>query len=158
MEEFSASIRISVPRDQVWKVVSDVDCDPQYWDSIGRIRNVSRESGVVVRDVYLGGDNRCRQKITLFPNEGIHLKWVKGPIIGIRDIILSDCGDTTILEVQTRYRLEGILALFSRGAAKYLREESEGALKAIKAKAEGVSSEPVLEERRLWADLIHAKM
>ncbi|SRR5579875_443726 len=157
MEEFSARVRINAPKERVWQVVSDVDGDAQYWDSLSRIRNISRERDLVVREVFIGGDNRCQQRIILFPKEGIHLKWVSGPIRGIRDIILSALENGTILEVQTSYKLTGILALFSKSAAKYLREEAESALQMIKAEAEGTSGAPVLEKRTMWADLIREK-
>ena len=157
MEEISARIRIDAPPEEVWKVVSDIDNDPQFWDSIIKIRNVSTDGGVVVRDVFIGGDNRCQQRVILFPREGIHVKWTKGPISGVRDTILYTSGTGTRLEIQMRYRLTGVLALFSKNAANYLREEVESALQMIKAKSEGTFRAPILEERRMWADLIHEK-
>ena len=155
MGEISAKIEISASRERVWKIVSDIDNDPEYWEIITHTRNTSKERNVVTREVFLGGDNKCQQRIILFPKEGMHIKWFKGPIAGIQDIMLSSLGSITILEVQMSYTLSGVVSLFSKNAAKYLQKETEVALQLIKEKAEGIQNNPLLEERRLWADLIH---
>ncbi|HJU13369.1 MAG TPA: SRPBCC family protein [Candidatus Nitrosotalea sp.] len=157
MKELSSKISINAPLDRVWKIVSSIDDDPQYWDGISRVRNISVDRNVVVRDVFLGGENICRQTVIFFPNDGIHVKWTKGPIRGTRDIILTGLGSTTTVEIQMRYRLAGIVSLFSKNAAKYLQEEARTALQLIKEKAEGTLQKPVFEERRQWADLIRQR-
>ncbi len=155
MKEVNAKIQINAPQEKVWGIISDIDNDLEYWSSITRIRNISKERNGVIRQVFLGGDNKCQQRVTLFPKDGIHARWLKGPITGIKDIILTALGNTTILEVQMSYTLSSVVSLFSRNATKYLQKEAEIALQLIKEKSEGIQNGPLLEERRLWADLIH---
>ena len=157
MEKITAKIQINAPQEKVWRIISKIDNDPVYWRGITSIRNISKEQNIVTRNVFLGKDNRCQQKVILFPKDGIHIKWLKGPIIGVKDIMVYPLGSATILEVEMNYAPSGVVGLFSRNAAKYLQQESELALQLIKEEAEEIQQNPFLEERRLWADLIHDK-
>ncbi|MGI0046654.1 MAG: SRPBCC family protein [Nitrosotalea sp.] len=157
MDEINTKIQINAPQEKVWKIISKIDNDPAYWKGMTRLRNISKEQNVITRDVFLGGDNKCQQRVILFPKEGIHIKWLKGPIIGVKDILLSSHGNTSILEIQMRYALSSVISLFSKNTAKDLQKEAELALQLIKEESEGTQQNPPLEERRLWADLIHDK-
>ncbi|NHI03958.1 hypothetical protein DYY67_1028 [Candidatus Nitrosotalea sp. TS] len=157
MVEIDAKIQINATQEKVWKIISKIDNDPTYWKGITRIRNISKEQNVVTRYVFLGKDNKCQQRVILFPKEGLHIKWLKGPIIGIKDILLSAHGNTTTLEIQMNYTLSGVVGLFSKNTTKELQSEADLALQLIKEELEGTQQNPVLEERRLWADLIHDK-
>ncbi|MGH2611891.1 MAG: hypothetical protein ACRDFB_02445, partial [Rhabdochlamydiaceae bacterium] len=155
MVEIDARILINAPQEKVWKIISKIDNDPTYWKGTTHIRNISKEQNVITRYVFLGKDNRCQQRVMLFPKEGVHIKWLKGPITGIKDILLSAHGNTTTLEIQMNYKLSGVASLFSKNTTKNLQREADLALQLIKEESEGIQRTPVLEERRLWADLIH---
>lgn len=157
MVEIDAIIQINAPHEKVWKIISKVDNDPTYWKGITRIRNISKEQNVITRYVFLGKDNKCQQRVILFPKEGVHIKWLEGPIRGIKDILISGHGSTTTLEIQINYALSGVVGLFSKNTTKELQSEAELALQLIKEESEETQQNPVLEERRLWADLIHDK-
>lgn len=156
MDQISAKIKIDASPDQVWKIVSETDNDKEYWTGMRHIRNLSKEQNVITREVFLDGDNRCRQRIILFPKEGVHIKWLKGPITGIKDIMISKVGRDTMLEVHMSYKLSGIIGLFSTNASEHFQREAEVALQLIKEKSEGIRTGPPLEERKLWADLIRS--
>lgn len=155
MIEIVARTAINAPPEKVWDIISQVDNDKEYWHSMVRIRNIAKDQNTITREVLLGGDNKCRQRIMLFPKEGIHVKWLSGPIKGVKDMLLSPQGNTTVLEVQMNYRISGVVGLFSANASKQLQSEANLALEMIKEKAEGLQQMPALEERKLWADLIH---
>ena len=155
MVEIDAKIQINAPHEKVWKIISKIDNDPIYWKGTTRIRNISKEQNVITRYVFLGKDNKCQQRVIIFPKEGVHIKWLKGPIMGVKDILLSAHGTTTTLEIQMNYTLTGIVGLFSKNTTKELQSEAELALQLIKEESEGIQQVPILEERRLWADLIH---
>ena len=155
MVEIDAKIQINAPHEKVWKIISKIDNDPIYWKGTTRIRNISKEQNVITRYVFLGKDNKCQQRVIIFPKEGVHIKWLKGPIMGVKDILLSAHGNTTTLEIQMSYTLTGVVGLFSKNTTKELQSEAELALQLIKEESEGIQQAPVLEERRLWADLIH---
>ena len=157
MVEISTKVKIRASRDTVWSLVSRIDNDYEYWHAITAIRNLTKEQDTVTREVYLGSENRCRQKVILFPKEGIHTKWLKGPITGVRDVMLTTSGDFTVLEVQMSYQLSKVMTLFLRRPVARLLREAEAALEMIKEKAEGTAHGPILEDRRLWADLIRSK-
>jgi hypothetical protein len=157
MVEIDAKIQINAPQEKVWKIISKIDNDPIYWKGTTRIRNISKEQNVITRYVFLGKDNKCQQRVIIFPKEGVHIKWLKGPIMGVKDILLSAHGNTTTLEIQMSYTLTGVVGLFSKNTTKELQSEAELALQLIKEESEGIQQAPVLEERRLWADLIHDK-
>jgi hypothetical protein len=154
MVEIGAIIKINAPQEKVWKIISKIDNDLAYWKGITRIRNISKDQNVIIRDVFLGKDNKCQQRVILFPKEGVHIKWLKGPIIGVKDILLCAHGNTSTLEIQMSYTLSGIAGLFSKNTTKELQSEAELALQLIKEESEGMQQTPILEERRLWADLI----
>ena len=64
--------------------------------------------------MFLGKDNKCQHRVIIFPKEGVHVKRFKDPIIGVKDILVSAHGDTTILEIQTNCTLSGTVNLFSK--------------------------------------------
>lgn len=155
MNEINSKIKINASQEKVWKIISEIDNDPAYWKGITRLRNISKEQNVITRDVFLSGDNKCQQRVILFPKEGIHIKWLRGPIIGVRDILLSAGQNMTMLEVQMTYTLCGVVKMFSKNTAKDLQKEVNLALELIKEESEGRKQQPALEKRRLWSDLIH---
>ncbi|MDE1863666.1 MAG: SRPBCC family protein [Thaumarchaeota archaeon] len=158
MAEIEAKIQIDASQDKIWKIISEVDNDPQYWKSMTRIRNISKERGVINREVYLGEENKCHQRVTLFPKEGVHISWLKGPITGIKDIMLFPCGNGTILEVQMKYEPSGIMRFFFKNGTNYFQKEAELALQLIKEKSDGTGSKgPKMEIRKMWADLAREK-
>ena len=157
MVEIDTKIQINAPQENVWKIISKVDNDPAYWKGTTHIRNISKEQNVITRDVFLGKDNKCQQRVILFPKEGVHIKWLKGPIIGIKDILLFAHGNTSVLEAQMNYKIHGVIGLFSKTATKDLQIETDLALQLIKKESEGMQQNTILEERRSWVDLIHDK-
>ena len=158
MNEINSKIEINASQEKVWKIISKIDNDPAYWRGITRLRNISKEQNVITRDVFLGGDNKCQQRVILFPKEGIHIKWLRGPITGVKDILLSTRGNMTTLEVQMNYTLSSVVNIFSKNTAKDLQKEVELALELIKEESEGRKQQPALEKRRLWSDLIHDRI
>lgn len=157
MVEIDTRIQINASQEKVWKIISKIDNDSTYWREITHIRNISKEQNVITRYVFLGKDNQCQQRVILFPKEGVHIKWLKGPISGVKDILLLAHGNTTTLEIQMNYTLSGVAGLFLKNTIKELQSEAELALQLIKEESEGMQQNPILEERRLWADLIHDK-
>ena len=154
MIEITAKIMIHSTAKKVWNVVSAIERDPYFWKGITRIRNKSREGNVFTREVTLSNSDKCYQKITLFPIEGIHIRWTRGPLTGVKDILLTQVGNQTLLEVDMNYSIKGIAQLRSRSISEELRNEAELALQLIKEDIEKIQPFEV-KERKQWADLIH---
>ena len=139
---------------KVWSVISAIERDPYFWKGMIRVRNKSRNRNVFTREVTLSNSDKCYQEITLFPIEGIHIKWTRGSLIGIKDILLTQIGNQTLLEVEMNYAIKGIAQLRSRHISEELRNEAELALQLIKEDIEKIQPFQI-EKRKQWADLIH---
>lgn len=136
MVEIDIMIQINATFEKIWKIISKVDNDPKYWKGINHIRNISRDGNTIIRRIQLSNGIKCQQKITLFPKEGIHIRWTKGPIVGTKDIMLVDNGSTTIIRVQINYKLGEIIRARSTNILNELQSEAEHALHIIKKQTE----------------------
>ncbi len=157
MAEIKAAIEINTPVDKVWEVVSDLDNDSKFWTAITSIRNLSRESNEVKREVTLAKVNKCLQTINLYPKEKIHTQWTKGIIKGTKDIILTPKGGATHLEAVLDYKFTGMAGFMSGKITRDVTSEAERAVEFIKEKAEGVDKSLKMEERKHWADMYDDK-
>ena len=136
MVEVDIMLQVNVPFEKIWNIISKVDNDPNYWKSISRIKNTSRDGNTIIRKVHLSNGSKCQQKITLFPKEVIHVQWMKGPVIGTKDIMLVDNGSTTIIRVQINYKLGKVTRARSTNILDELQSEAEHALQLIKKQVE----------------------
>ncbi|MDE1830479.1 MAG: hypothetical protein KGI25_09170 [Thaumarchaeota archaeon] len=136
MFEIDITLKVNAQFEKVWNIISNVDNDPIYWREIARIKNLSRERNVVVREVYRSNGDKYHQRIMLFPKEGIHIRWTKGTTTGIKDIMLIDNGNTTIIRVQINYKNGGAVRIGSNDVLRKLQSETENALELIKREAE----------------------
>ncbi len=153
MVHIVSKIMISSSAKKVWSVISAIERDPYFWKGLTRVRNTSHSRNVFTREVILSNSDKCYQKVILFPIEGIHIKWTRGPIIGIKDILITQIGNQTLLEVEMNYEIKGIAQLRSRRISEELRNESELALQLIREDIEQI--EPFqIKDRKQWVDLI----
>lgn len=149
-----SKIMINSSAKQVWSVISEIQRDPYFWKGMTRVRTLSRNGNVLTRQVTLTNSDKCYQKVTLFPIEGIHIRWTRGLIVGTKDIILTQIGSQTLLEVEMNYEIRGIAQIRSRSISEELRNEAELAVQLIKEDIE--KTQPFSSEnRKQWADLIH---
>lgn len=139
--------------EKVWSVISSIERDTYFWKGMAKIRIMSQNGNMFTREVTLSNSDKCYQRIILFPMEGIHSRWIRGSLDGVKDIMITPVGNQTLLEVEINYNLKGIAQLRSRSIAEELRSESELALHLIKEDVENTSSFQI-EERRQWADMI----
>ncbi|MGI0073447.1 MAG: SRPBCC family protein [Nitrosotalea sp.] len=136
MIEIDVSLQIDAPQENVWNIISKIDNDPKYWCGISSIRNISKNQDVITRELTLVNGSKCFQKVTLFQREGIHIRWTHGPIVGIKDILLTSNGNVTIVAVQINYRLSGVVRLVPKSILEELQFEAEQALALIKQEVE----------------------
>ena len=136
MVEVGIMIQINSTFEKIWRIISKVDNDPKYWEGISHIRNISRDGNTIIRKIQLSNGIKCQQKITLFPKEGIHVQWTKGPIVGTKDIMLVDNGSTTIIRVKINYKLGKVMQARSANILDELQSEAEHALQIIKKQTE----------------------
>jgi hypothetical protein len=153
MIRIMSKIMINASAKQVWNVISAIERDPYFWKGVERVRNTSHGRNMFTREVTLSNSDKCYQKVTLFPIEGIHIKWTSGSIIGIKDILITQIGSQTLLEVEMNYTLKGIAQLRSRSISEELRNEAELALQLIKEDIEKIKPFQI-KDRKQWVDLI----
>ena len=101
-----------------------------------KIRNMSKEGNVINREVTLMNTDKCYQKIILFHMEGIHIRWTRGTINGIKDIMITPIGKQTLLKVEMNYKIRGVASLFPRDVSENLLNEAELAMRLIKEEVE----------------------
>jgi len=138
---------------KVWNVISEINNDSEFWKGIMKIRNISKEGNVINRQVTLKNADKCQQKIILFHMEGIHIRWTRGTINGIKDIMITPIGKQTLLKVEMNYKIKGVASLFPRDVSEDLLNEAELAMQLIKEKVE--KKESILNEPKMLEGYIH---
>lgn len=143
MIEITTKIMIDASPNQVWEVISEINNDSEFWKGILKIRNISKEGNVINREVTLKNADKCYQKIIIFYMEGIHIRWARGTINGIKDIMVTPIGKQTLLKVEMNYKIKGVASLFPRNISEDLLYEAELAMQLIKEKVEKKEDFPI---------------
>jgi hypothetical protein len=153
--KIDVKLQINAPQEMVWDIISKTENDPKYWKGITSIRKSSKDQNVVTREITLINGSKCHQKVTLFPREGIHIRWTRGPMFGIRDLLLTRNGNVSIIEVQMIYTLSGVVRLVPKSIVEELRFEAEQALQLIKEEAEKKLDRIYTDGKKLQVDFIN---
>ena len=124
MVSINKSRKIDASSDQVWKIVSNVDKDRDYWGGLSSIRNIRKEGNVIEREVVIGFMGRTgTQRITLHPKRSIELDLVSGPLRGSRLIRLVPVGaNNTRVDVSWDIQFSEI-PVFAQGFVRSRLEE-----------------------------------
>lgn len=145
-------LRVNVPHERIWQIVSDVDNDLYFWRGLTSIKNISRSGNSLRREVMLGSDNICIQAVTVFPTEKIKTRWVRGVISGTREVLLIPLGETTLLEVHMNYEFPNLGSSDSKRLAKLFQNEAEFAVDLIRKISEESHLDDLLPEARSWVN------
>jgi len=137
MAVIETSIEINVPAEKVWGLVSDIDNEPKFWKGTKEVRNISREGDVVNREIVIAfRDQKCQQKVTLYPKEKIVAVFTKGIISGNKTVKLIPQENQTLLEVKWDIKLTGMMGMFTGMIKKHIRSGTDLALQSIKEELE----------------------
>ena len=137
MAVIETSIQINAPAEKVWDLVSDIDNEPKFWKGTKEVRNISREGDVVNREIVIAfRDQKCQQKVTLYPKEKIVAVFTKGIISGSKDVKLISQENQTLLEVNWDIKLTGVMGMFTGMIKKHIRSGTDLALQSIKEELE----------------------
>jgi len=137
MAAIETSIQINAPAEKVWDLVSDIDNEPKFWKGTKEVRNISREGDVVNREIVIAfRDQKCQQKVTLYPKEKIVAVFTKGIISGSKDVKLVSQENQTLLEVNWDIKLTGVMGMFTGMIKKHIRSGTDLALQSIKEELE----------------------
>jgi hypothetical protein len=118
-------------------LVSDIDNEPKFWKGTKEVRNISREGDVVNREIIIAfRDQKCQQKVTLYPKEKIEAVFTKGIISGSKAVKLVPQENQTSLEVKWDIKLTGVMGMFTGMIKKHIRSGTDLALQSIKEELE----------------------
>lgn len=132
MVTINASRQLSAPVDKVWKIVGDVDNEPQYWHGTKSVSNISKNGNVIEREVTIAfKDSKCRQTVVLDPEKSVEIRITDGPMRGTKTVTLSPSGSATKIDVVWDIKLAGFLGMFTGMVKKHIAEGTEEALDRI---------------------------
>ena len=138
MAEIETSIEINAPIERVWDLVSDIDNEPKFWKGTKEVHNISKDGNSVEREVIIAfRDQKCQQKVTLYPKERIVVEFTKGIIDGSKTISLKSLDNHTRLETKWDIRLTGLMGMFTGMVKKHIKDGTDLALQNIKNELEG---------------------
>lgn len=150
MVEIKVRLQINTSQESIWDIISNIDNDSNFWRGITSIRNLSRDGNVITREIVLGENIRCVQRLVIYPKEEISIRWIKGVISGTKTILLTPIGQTTLLEVQMNYRFSDISNLASKRLAALFQNEAELAVELIKERSEWSKNHVSAEIKKSW--------
>ena len=138
MVKISASKIISADKQNIWKVISDVDNDPKYWYGINQVKNLRREHDFIERETIIAfRKSTCLEIVKFKEDTQIDFNIVKGPIIGTKTLKLSKNSDSSCkLEAIWDIKLQGSLSLFTFMIKKHILKGTEEALDRIALRCE----------------------
>ena len=138
MVSFHTARKINAPVSKVWKILSDVDREPEFWHGTKSIRNLSMSETVVEREVVIAFRNStCKEKVTIEPMKSITTDIIDGPLKGKKVVLLNPDGElASMVNVEWDIRLSGFMGVFSKIVQKHILEGTNQALERISKVAE----------------------
>ena len=138
MVTFHTARKINAPVSKVWKILSDVDREPEFWYGTKSIRNLSKSETVVEREVVIAFRNsKCKEKVTIEPMKSITTDIIDGPLKGKKVVLLNPDGElASMVNVEWDIRLSGFMGVVSKIVQKHILEGTNQALERISKVAE----------------------
>ena len=136
MTNFHTSKKIDAPVTKVWKVLSDIDREPEFWHGTKSIRNINKDGNTIEREVVIAFKNSvCREIVQLDPKKRISTEILSGPFKGTKTLTLrSTDSNATSVAVDWEIELSGFYKLFSGMVSKHIRKGTEDAIERISRK------------------------
>lgn len=133
MVNFHTAKKINAPVSEVWKILSDVDREPEFWHGTKSIKNITKSDKVVEREVVIAFKNSvCKETVTIDPMKSITTVITDGPLKGKKVVVINPDGDReSIVDVEWDIRLSGFMGIFSKMVKKHILEGTNDALERI---------------------------
>ncbi|HSA72483.1 MAG TPA: SRPBCC family protein [Nitrososphaeraceae archaeon] len=133
MVTFHTARKINAPVSEVWKILSDVDREPEFWYGTKSIRNLSKTEKVVEREVVIAFRNStCKETVTFEPMKSITTDITGGPLKGKKVVLLNPDGeDASTVNVEWDIKLSGFMGVFSKMVQKHILDGTNQALERI---------------------------
>jgi ribosome-associated toxin RatA of RatAB toxin-antitoxin module len=133
MTNFHTSKKIYAPVSEVWKILSDIDREPEFWHGTKSIKNISKSNNIVEREVVIAFKNSvCKETVTIVPMKSITTDFTEGPLKGKKVVVINPDGDMeSVVDVEWDIRLSGFMGIFSKMVKKHILEGTNDALNRI---------------------------
>jgi hypothetical protein len=133
MTNFHTSKKIYAPVSEVWKILSDIDREPEFWHGTKSIKNISKSGNIVEREVVIAFKNSvCKETVTIVPMKSITTDITEGPLKGKKVVVINPDGDKeSVVDVEWDIRLSGFMGIFSKMVKKHILEGTNDALNRI---------------------------
>jgi len=138
MANFHTSKKIDAPLSEVWKVLSDIDREPEFWHGTKSIKNISKSDNIVEREVVIAFKNSvCKETVTIVPMKSITTDITEGPLKGKKVVVITREGEkASVVDVEWDIRLSGFMGIFSKMVKKHILEGTNDALNRISKEVE----------------------
>jgi hypothetical protein len=133
MVNFHTSKKMNASVSEVWKILSDLDREIEFWHGTKSIKNISKSDKVVEREVVIAFKNSiCRETVTIDPIKSITTHITDGPIKGKKVVVINPEGDqASVVDVEWDIRISGFMGIFSKMVKKHILEGTIDALDRI---------------------------
>jgi outer membrane lipoprotein-sorting protein len=133
MVNFHTSKKMNASVFEVWKILSDLDREIEFWHGTKSIKNISKSDKVVEREVVIAFKNSmCRETVTIDPMKSITVHITDGPIKGKKVVVINPEGDqASVVDVEWDIRISGFMGIFSKMVKKHILEGTNDALDRI---------------------------
>ena len=133
MVNFHTAKKINAPVSEVWKILSDIDREPEFWHGTKAIKNITKSDKVVEREVVIAFKSSiCKETVTIDPMKSITTEITDGPLKGKKVVVINPDGDQeSIVDVEWDIRLSGFMGIFSKMVKKHILEGTNDALERI---------------------------
>jgi ribosome-associated toxin RatA of RatAB toxin-antitoxin module len=133
MANFHTSKKIDAPVSEVWKVLSDIDREPEFWHGTKSIKNISKSDNIVEREVVIAFKNSvCKETVTIVPMKSITTDITEGPLKGKKVVVINRDGEkASVVDVEWDIRLSGFMGIFSKMVKKHILEGTNDALNRL---------------------------
>jgi hypothetical protein len=133
MVNFHTSKKMNASVSEVWKILSDLDREIEFWHGTKSIKNISKSDKVIEREVVIAFKNSiCRETVTIDPMKSITTHITDGPIKGKKVVVINPEGDqASVVDVEWDIRISGFMGIFSKMVKKHILEGTIDALDRI---------------------------
>ncbi len=138
MVNFHTVKKINAPVYKVWKILSDIDREPEFWHGTKSIKNITKSDKVVEREVVIAFKNSvCKETVTIDPMRSVTTEITDGPLKGKKVVVINPDGDHgSVVDVEWDIRLSGFMGILSKMVKKHILAGTNDALERISKAAE----------------------
>lgn len=133
MVNFRTSKKINAPISEVWRILSDTDREPEFWHGTKSVKNISKSSNSVEREVVIAFKNSvCKETVTIDPMKSVTTEITDGPLKGRKTVLINADGqNASVVDVEWDILLSGFMSIFSKMVKKHILEGTNDALERI---------------------------